>query len=244
VRKGFGKFKGPGLLCNFCLNEFTQFAPKYPKREDVRALKEHNVIAGYGENVFCPECMSTSRDRLILAVLASMDICGKKVLHVAPEQKIFDYLKLQCSVITADLSPKFYSQVDSNIHPADLTHLPFDDRAFDMVIANHVMEHVPHDRQAMREIYRVLKPGGSAILQVPFSTTLQSTIEMPFIDNPAKQSELFGQKDHVRIYSLQDYLSRLQEAGFEVTYLSYESIADFHKYAIQPGEGFIKLFKQ
>lgn len=244
LRKRFKKYKGRGLLCNICNQEFSRFAPRYPKQEDQPALDRHHVIGGYGENVYCPECMSTSRERLIVAMLDSMDVSGKKVLHIAPEEKIFDFIEPLCSVTAADLSPDFYSHIDPNIHFANVTNLPFPDGAFDLVIANHVMEHVPDDRKAIAEIYRVLGPGGSAILQVPFSPTLTATIEMPSIANPATQSALFGQKDHVRIYSLQDYLSRLCEGGFLVRYQTYESLAELHKNAIQPGEGFIKLLKK
>ena len=96
-----------------------------------------------------------------------------------------------------------------------------------MVIANHIMEHVPDDRKAISEIYRILKTGGVAILQVPFSISNSDTIEDPFIKDSKKQSELFGQKDHVRIYNLGNYINRLKKAGFSVQYFSYESMPEF-----------------
>lgn len=140
--------------------------------------------------------------------------------------------------------PGFYSAVDKDTQYADLTKLPFGDQYFDMVIGNHIMEHVPDDRKAMKEIYRILQPGGSAILQIPFSNTGSSTIEEPGMTDPKQQSALFGQKDHVRIYSLKDYLERLREAGFSVEYLSDESLSTLHQYATQPGEGFIRLRRE
>jgi ubiquinone/menaquinone biosynthesis C-methylase UbiE len=112
-----------------------------------------------------------------------------------------------------------------------------------MVIGNHIMEHIPNDRLAMREIYRVLQKGGIAVLQVPFSESIPNTLEEPNINDPHLQSALFGQKDHVRIYALNDYLHRLQEAGFHTQYLSYDSLSDFYQYAIQPQEGFIVITK-
>jgi ubiquinone/menaquinone biosynthesis C-methylase UbiE len=139
--------------------------------------------------------------------------------------------------------PGFYRSVDPLIQFADATDLPFASALFDMVIANHIMEHIPADGAAMKEIYRVLKPGGIAILQVPFSEAIPFTIEEPGINNPAKQSALFGQPDHVRIYALHDYLERLRSAGFTVAYLPYASLQPFYRYAIQQDEGFISIRK-
>ncbi|MEP6513266.1 MAG: class I SAM-dependent methyltransferase, partial [Parafilimonas sp.] len=96
--------------------------------------------------------------------------------------------------ITADKAPGFYRLVDKNIMYADATALPFKNEAFDIVIANHIMEHIPEDLKAMKEICRVLKQGGRAIMQIPFSNSLTETIEEPFICDAKKQSQLFGQK--------------------------------------------------
>lgn len=139
--------------------------------------------------------------------------------------------------------PGFYQNIDPHIQFADATRLPFSENAFELVIGNHIMEHIPNDRLAMREIYRVLQPGGTAVLQVPFSETIPHTLEEPGIRDPKRQSALFGQKDHVRIYSLNDYLQRLQEAGFRVQYLPYDSMAEYYQYAIQSQEGFIMITK-
>jgi hypothetical protein len=95
----------------------------------------------------------------------------------------------------------------------------------------------------MSEIYRVLKKGGFAILQVPYSETISETIEEPLIDNPKKQSNLFGQKDHVRIYQLNDYISRLGQSGFIVSKISYKELSTFHKNAIQLDETFLDIKK-
>jgi SAM-dependent methyltransferase len=244
LRRSYAGYRGSGFTCNFCGSSFSKFAPRYPKPQDRPALDRNKVIAGYGENVYCPECMSTSRERLILAMLTSMNIRGKKVLHLAPEEKIYRIVKSNCLVTTADIMPGFYSTTDKHIKYADVTMLPFADHCFDIVIANHVLEHIPDDRKAMKEIYRVLNQEGMAILQVPFSEVNLFTIEDQHINDPKKQSALFGQEDHVRIYSLQDYLKRLAGSGFTVDYTPFESLGDFYKYAIQPGEGFIRLRKK
>ncbi len=172
-----------------------------------------------------------------------IDYHDKKILHLSPEKKIFDYLKSKANIIPADKAPGFYKLVDKNIMYADATVLPYENEAFDIVIANHIMEHIPEDRKAMKEIYRVLKKEGRGIVQIPFSKTINATIEEPFINNAKMQSQLFGQKDHVRIYNLSDYMNRLREAGFTVTYLTPEMLTKYSKYALQENEGFINCVK-
>ena len=99
---------------------------------------------------------------------------------------------------------------------ADATALPYADARFDLVIANHVLEHIEDDWAALAEIRRVLRPGGSAILQVPVAQRLAVTREDPSIRDEEEREDAFGQWDHVRLYGL-DYPQRLEKAGFEVT---------------------------
>jgi SAM-dependent methyltransferase len=112
-----------------------------------------------------------------------------------------------------------YTSVDLS-HPlamlrADLTDLPLPEGAFDFVICSHVLEHVEDDGQAMREVLRVLRVGGSAILQVPIDYGRDVTFEDPKVTSPQDRLRVFGQEDHVRCYG-RDYVSRLIEAGFDV----------------------------
>ena len=97
----------------------------------------------------------------------------------------------------------------------DVGALPLDDNAFDLVICNHVLEHIPDDAKAMSELYRVLRPGGEAILQVPISLNLDRTYEdFSILSHEGRERE-FGQEDHCRIYGT-DYRDRLELAGFTV----------------------------
>ena len=82
-----------------------------------------------------------------------------------------------------------------------------------------------------------------AILQVPYSAKIINTIEEPGICDPKKQSALFGQKDHVRIYKLPDYINRLQHCGYKVTVIEYRDLSPYYKNAIQPGEAFLSILK-
>jgi SAM-dependent methyltransferase len=244
LRAQYRRYKGKGFTCNCCGQQYERFAPRFPDNIDKPALTRHQVIAGYGQQIYCPACMSTARERLMIALFSTrIPVAGKNILHLSPEHNVFRFLKKQAAVTTADLMPGFYRNIDPHIQFADATHLPFPDNTFNLVIGNHIMEHIPDDRLAMREIYRVLQPGGTAVLQVPFSETISHTLEEPSIRDPKKQSQLFGQKDHVRIYALADYLLRLQQAGCQVNYLPYESLAEYYRYAIQLREGFIHITK-
>ncbi|WP_205513167.1 class I SAM-dependent methyltransferase [Longitalea arenae] len=244
LRFSYRSRKGDRFTCNNCGKQYDAFAPRYPSAADKNALEQFEVVAGYGENVYCPWCMCTSRERLMIAIFSTkIPVAGKRILHLSPEPFLFRFLHKQASVISTDLVPGFYKQIDPHIQYADATQLPFPTHSFDMVIGNHIMEHIPDDRRAMQEVYRVLKPGGIAVLQAPFSERIPITREEPTINDPQKQSAWFGQKDHVRIYSLTDYLERLKAAGFQVNYWSYDSLKEYYRYAIQPGEGFIHLLK-
>jgi SAM-dependent methyltransferase len=167
------------------------------------------------ENVICPGCGSNDRHRLLWMYLQEKTdffTANHRVLHFAPE----DFLQERLTALSnldyrsADLrSPLAMDRVD-------IAALPYDEAAFDVVLCCHVLEHVPDDRKAMREIHRVLRPGGWAILQVPFQSKREHTYEDPAITDPAQRRRAFGQEDHLRIYG-QDYGPRLREAGFRVT---------------------------
>lgn len=243
-RKQYQQFAGSGYTCNVCGAMYSRFVPDHPSEENKYAIETNHVIAGYGENIFCPNCMSTARERLIIAYLKDgINISGKKILHLSPEKNIYQFLKEKATVTTADLLPGFYKTIDGMVQKQDATQFSFNDDYFDAVIANHILEHIPDDRKAMKEIYRVMKPAAMAILQVPYSETMQSTLEDPSINDAAKQSALYGQKDHVRIYLLSDYVERLRETGFFVEVLSNDQLEKYLKFAIQPGEKLLKIFK-
>lgn len=162
----------------------------------------------------CPSCGAWERHRLVWMFFKKktdlFDRRSKKVLHIAPEGCFSGRLgdRLRGEYVTGDLlDPSVMVKVD-------VTDMNFPDNSFDVVYCSHVLEHVPDDRKAMREFFRVLKPGGWAILLVPI--TVEKTIEDPTLEDPAKRLALFGQEDHVRRYG-NDYENRLREAGFVVS---------------------------
>lgn len=243
-RISFSSYKGHGFTCNVCRQQYFRFVDDWPASENKNALSINHVIAGYGKNIICPNCLSNARERLVIAMLQHhINIDNKKILHLSPEKNVYQFLKSKSQVVTADLVPEFYKNIDKLIKKEDATAFSFADLSFDVVVANHVLEHIPDDLTAMSEIYRVLKRGGVAILQVPYSETISESIEEPSINNPARQSALFGQKDHVRIYQLNDYVSRLEQSGFIVSKISYKELSAFHQHAIQLDETFLEIKK-
>ncbi len=133
-----------------------------------------------------------------------------KVLHIAPEQEFLRKFKRMSNLnyISADL----YSPIVDV--KADILDLPFEDESFDIIFCNHVLEHIEDDAKAMSELYRVMKPGGWGILQVPMKNSLEKTYEDFSIKDPKERQKHFGQYDHVRWYGM-DYFDRLEKAGFE-----------------------------
>ena len=195
---------------------------------------------GYGSpraNVLSPSTLSLERHRLLwLYLTRETDFFSKplKVLHVAPEQAFYKRFKNQKNLtyITTDL----YSPLADV--KADLCALPFEDDSFDVIFCNHVLEHIPDDAQAMRELYRVMKKGGWGIFQVPQDINRAHTFEDDTITDPAERTRIFGQYDHVRVYGL-DYFDRLRQVGFEVEEIIYSThftAEEIERYRIVPQE--------
>jgi SAM-dependent methyltransferase len=169
-------------------------------------------------NAECPSCGSLERHRLLWLYIESKKYIKEniKILHVAPEKCLHD--KLMASQFGSYISRK---NVDINF---DLTTNPFNENVFDLIICNHVLEHVKDDIRAMKELHRVLKPNGVAFLMVPLFADLEKTIEEPPNKqySPGERLKYFGQRDHVRKYG-RDYKSRLVSVGFDVSEIDYAS---------------------
>ena len=165
------------------------------------------------QNALCPGTLSLERHRLLWLYLdrkTNFLTDAIRVLHVAPEQVFYRKFK----------SFSHWDYTTTDLHSpladvkADICVLPFEDNTYDFILCNHVLEHIPNDLKAMEELYRVLKPGGTAILQVPLEEGRENTFEDDSITDQQERTRIFGQYDHVRIYG-QDYYKRLQEVGFE-----------------------------
>jgi ubiquinone/menaquinone biosynthesis C-methylase UbiE len=153
------------------------------------------------------------------------------VLHFAPErvfQRIFRTIP-QIEYTTVDL---FQQSVDLR---ADITAIPIADKNVDVVLCNHVLEHVPNDRKAMAELYRILRPGGWGILMHPVREDMEHTYEDFAIVGPQERERAFGQHDHVRLYG-RDFLDRLRSVGFEVQRDEFHRSLDRRRYGLQDDE--------
>jgi SAM-dependent methyltransferase len=192
----------------------------------------------------CPGCGSLMRHRAVLLYLRDalgLPELGGHVLHVAPERALGDWLASIDSVRCTSLD------VDSPIADVrgDVTAMPFADESFDLIVCLHVLEHVPDDRAAIAELFRVLRPGGRALIQVPPSE-LQTTFEDASVTSPSERERVFGQYDHVRICGA-DYGSRLAAAGFRVSQVDYVARLDRAtraRYGLSTGEPFYVCYRR
>jgi SAM-dependent methyltransferase len=168
----------------------------------------------------CPRCRSRERQRVLWVYLQrelAIESSTARVLHLAPEPALHERLRTLPALRyeTGDLEPG--PLVDRTM---DVERLPHADGSLDLVLCSHVLEHVPDDRQAARELARVLAPGGRALVQVPVEPTLAQTYEDPAIVTPEARLRAFGQADHVRIYAA-DVADRLRAGGLDVTLVPY-----------------------
>lgn len=167
----------------------------------------------------CPACRSQVRHRLLVGAFTTLEawsftrlIEGKDVLHFAPEAQTGPlFSRLAKRYVTAD-----HDRGDVQLR-LDISAMPtVPDASFDTVVCCDVLEHVPEDRRALRELRRILRPGGVAVLTVPQRGGLARTDEDPGVTDPAQREQRFGQKDHVRMYG-DDFAERITEAGFALT---------------------------
>ncbi len=190
-------FKGTQFYCSLCDHHFRQFMPSgTPPRN----------------NVLCPACKSLERHRLLWSTLnllweKEQLTASGKLLHVAPEPAIGEKLSKQYAYLSVDLSK------GTAMREMDITNMPLDDNEFDVIICNHVLEHIPDDIKALSELFRVMRHGGWGCIQVPMKGDITDE-DLTIMDAKAR-TERYGQPDHVRQYG-RDFLEKLTNAGFVV----------------------------
>ncbi len=202
-------YKGDNVECPVCEHSFRKFL-------------SYGSKVKHRENVLCPYDLTLERHRLMWLYLRdhSNFFTAEKlnVLHIAPEQCFHKRFKQQKNLnyLTGDLVSPI-----ADMH-FDLHNIPLEDNRFDVVFCNHVLEHVDDAIQCMRELHRVMKPGGWGIMQVPQDLSLEQTYEDPTITSPEEREKHFWQKDHVRLFG-KDYPDWLRKAGFTVTEFDKDS---------------------
>lgn len=202
---------------------------------------------GYGHqrsNVLAPGTLSLERHRLLWLYLqreTDFFSAPKKVLHFAPEQAFYRRFRAMSNLdyTTTDLLSPLADV------KADICNLPFADDTYDLILCNHVLEHIPDDTKAMQELYRVMKPGGMGIFQIPQDLSRATTFEDDTITDPKERARIFGQYDHVRVYG-RDYFDKLRSIGFRVLEEDYTTrIAPelVERYGLAKGEVIPVVFK-
>jgi SAM-dependent methyltransferase len=215
IRRGLNGL-GRSKMCCVCGKTFFRFS-KYRGGWKAFSAYLHNVkwTGSDFDNFWCPFCRSHDRERHLILFFEKLSLwnrlAGASVLHFAPEKRL--------STRIQECGPERYVRCDlvparDGIEKMDVTAIPYAAASFDWVFCNHVLEHVQDDAKALSEIFRVLKPGGIAILQTPYASGLEKTLEDPAeINTDEQRVEFYGQEDHVRLYG-RDLFARIREAGF------------------------------
>ena len=236
------------IKLSYVIRPFIAFYLKGNKYTDPIDNKSFRKFLPYGygvqrQNVLSPSTLSLERHRLLWLYLTNETnffTSKKKVLHMAPEQCFLSrFKKLNHEYITAD--------IDSPIADvkADIVNLPFTDNSFDVVLCNHVLEHIQDDTKAMKELFRVMKKGGMGIFQVPQDLNRDVTFEDNSIIDPKERAKIFGQYDHVRVYG-RDYFDKLRSVGFKVEEVNYSQKVSSElssRYRLMEGELLPVVFK-
>lgn len=215
-------YAGRRVCCPVCGRRFRRFLP-------------YGYVAPR-PNALCPHCLALERHRLLWLYLTRETELFRslpRLLHVAPEVCLLRHLAPRYAAardryVTADLESPL-----ADLH-FDIQHIPLPDASFDFFLCNHLLEHVADDRQAMRELHRILRPGGQGVLLSPVEPGRAVTFEDDTIVDPAERTRLFGQYDHRRIYG-SDFVERLREAGFEAEAVDYAAtlpVAERTRYAL------------
>lgn len=211
-----GWLPGGGRRCVVCERRVWRFMPYRGGMREVRPLMQALAMVGSDVEQFeCPRCGAHDRERhLFLYMKASgvfANIAGASILHFAPEKRLSPIIAAQgpAQHVRCDLYPE-----SPDIQRVDIQAIPFAAESFDLVLANHVLEHVSSPDDALAEVRRVLKPGGYAILQTPYASKLQRTWEDPGIDTPQARLHGHGQEDHLRLFG-RDIFDRIVAAGME-----------------------------
>lgn len=211
--------------CPVCERSVENFLPlpSFYREHATRYGYEH---FGHGETIsveeyLCPLCGASDRERLYALYLKRISFReGSKVLHFAPESSLSQVLKRR-----AENEKFLYRTVDLKMDgaqdKADITNMTgYNDSEFDFFICSMVLEHVEEDHKAVSELYRITRDGGSGILMAPIILTLEKTFEDPTKTTPEERWRYFGQFDHVRLYSRNDYINMIENTGFRVERLN------------------------
>lgn len=245
----FFRYIGNTYRCPLCNQSARTFIDNN-KRDGQSVIDKYRITAmGARPHYRCPWCDSSDKERLLWLYIERQSLINNKakqisILHIAPEKNIKIKLQTQrhISYISGDKfdgDARYRDMRYGDSEYMDIIKTRFSNESFDVVICNHVLEHILDDVSAMQEIYRILKNGAIAILQVPASQIIEKSIEYGHLDSQSERLNAYGQVDHVRIYAEQDYIERLKKAGFTVNTISQKSFLSKEEvamYGLNPKE--------
>ncbi len=224
LRKEVNKL-GKKHKCYICGQTFHAFYPYRTGSNSASSfLKELNMIGRGVDDFGCPYCNSSDRERHLFMFFDKLNLWQEftqaHILHFAPERNLSPGIRRMkpTQYVMGDLYPS-----SDEISRIDVADIQFPDDSFDFVICNHVLEHVPDDRRAMREIFRVLRESGKAILQTPYSGILGKTFEDANINSDEMRIRFYGETTHIRVYG-RDLFERLEKSGFRLNVVKNEGL--------------------
>lgn len=239
---------GDKRQCNICGNTFNNFIPY---KGGTKKLPEfRRMLMGVGsdlDNFGCVYCKAHDRERHLFLYFERIRLWEKmkeaSIIHFAPERKLRDKIKeiKPAKYIMGDLYP-----TDDEIEIIDATNIKYADESFNILICNHVLEHIPDYRKALSEFYRILKPGGIAILQTPFSRLLKYNFEDENINTEELRLYFYGQEDHVRNFGEFEFLKSIEDSGFKLDIKKHNDFitsTETLKYGVNPLEDLIYALK-
>ncbi|MCF8450868.1 MAG: class I SAM-dependent methyltransferase [Taibaiella sp.] len=233
-------YMGDNYHCPVCKTNLAYFKPidfelleMADKYQSVYPMFSFETI-----NMFkysCPRCYASDRDRMYALYIEKRlgnTPAGTKynLLDIAPSElkvllKTLPYINYR----SADLNNP---RADDKVDITDMNI--YENSRFDIFVCSHVLEHVKDDIKAMKELHRVLKPGGWGIAMVPINTSIEETFEDDNIVTDGDRWKYYGQDDHVRMYSKKGFINNLQQAGFKVNLfgVDYFGAAQFERHGI------------
>lgn len=226
MRRWISRFPlGASCCCIICGAKVQFFLPyQQGSRSIPPLLRELCTVGSDPDHFECPVCSCHDRERHAFMYLSALGLVdtwhGQRILHFAPENHLRRLIERENPqlYICADLSPTQSSVVQMSIEA-----IAHDDDTFDFIIANHVLEHVDDYRRALQEIHRCLRPGGLALLQVPYSESLHTTFEDPGVDTPLARLHAYGQEDHLRLFG-RDVVERFCSSGLVSCVRTHEEL--------------------
>ncbi len=228
--KRFLGYQSNKYKCSVCNNFINRYKP-LPANYKIDSEKAGYKYFGQNEHLnvdqySCPSCLANDRDRLYAAYFSNILKVNKgsknSLLHVAPSKSLNDNFLIDFfQVTTVDL---MMPNVDINLDIENMSD--FEDNKFDFIICSHVLEHVKNPDKALKELYRILRPNGKAILMVPVNPNIIDTLEDPLHVTKEQRLQNYGQEDHLRLFAKNDFMNRIKGAGFK---LITKDISDFGK---------------